>query len=332
MRKAIPSAHDVARLAGVSQAAVSRAFNPGASISDATRAKVLKAATELGYRPNLLARSLITGKSGIVGVVIGNPRNTFYLEALDALSARLSQAGLHLLVFTARTEASSDGLVDALLRFRVDSLLLMSASLSSELAEQCRAKGIPVVYFNRRERMGKGFPSVTGANYLGAGRIAGHLFEQGYRRLAVMTGSDQSSTSLERETGFVARVVSSGLPMPEKVIGGFGRGAVPAARQLLSLTPRPDAIFCTNDMMAMATVETARFEFGLEVGPEIGIAGFDDIEGASWLSFNLTTYSLPVEAMIEKATEIILNPGDFTEETHFAVEGELIVRASTRRN
>ena len=327
----LPSAYDVARLAGVSQAAVSRAFTPGAKIADATRSLVLKAARELGYHPNLLARSLITGRSGIIGVVIGNPRNTFYLEALDALSIRLGRAGLNLLVFTARAEDSCDALVKALLSFRVDSLLLMSASLSADLADQCLDKGISVIFFNRRPDPGKAFPSVTSANFLGAGRIAEHLLEQGYRKLAVIVGSEHSSTSREREIGFIAKVVSSGLPIPEKMAGGFGVGAEPAAQALLSRPDRPDAIFCTSDYMAMTAIETARYRFGLTIGRDVGIAGFDDTEGASWPSFDLTTYSQPVEAMMDKVTEIILDPDDHDQNSHFAIEGELIVRSSTKR-
>ena len=331
-RLPLPSAHDVARVAGVSQAAVSRAFNPGTSISETTRAKVLKAANELGYRPNLLARSLITGRSGIIGVVIGNPRNPFFLDALDALSERLSQAGLHLLVFTARADTNSDRLVAALLKFRVDLLLLMSATLSSELAEQCKAEGIPVIFFNRRARMIEGFASVTGANHFGAGRVAEHLVAQGYRKLAFIAGVENSSTSQEREAGFVSKIVSLGLPMPEKAFGNYDRpGGFAAARHLLALKPRPDAIFCANDMMALATIEIARHEFGLKIGRELGVAGFDDIEGACWPSFSLTTYSQPIEAMIEKVTEIILNPTGFLDAPHIVVEGELKIWESTLR-
>lgn len=331
-RLPLPSAHDVARRAGVSQAAVSRAFNSGTSISETTRAKVLKAAQELGYRPNLLAKSLITGRSGIIGVVIGNPRNPFFLDALDALSKSLSQAGLHLLVFTASADADSDRLVGDLLKFRVDALLLMSASLSSELAQQCQAEGIPVIFFNRRARTTQGCASVTGANYLGASTVAEHLIAQGYRKLAVMTGSADSSSSQEREAGFVAKTIASGLPTPRKAVGSYERpGAAVAARSLLSLKPRPDAIFCANDMMALATIEIARYEFGLEIGRELGVAGFDDIEGASWLSFNLTTYSQPIEAMIEKVMEIIIGPSGSLDGPHIVVEGELKIRDSTRR-
>jgi DNA-binding LacI/PurR family transcriptional regulator len=330
-RLALPSAHDVARLAGVSQAAVSRAYTPGASIAELTRTKIFEAAKQLGYRPNLHARSLITGKSGIVGVVMGNPRNTFYLEALDALSIGLAKQGLHLLVFTARGERNTDQLVDSLLQFRVDSLLLMSASLSSELSEQCRANGIPVIYFNRTPEPGHRFPSVTSANHVGAARVAQHLFDQGYRRLAMISGDDRSATTLERHQAFLTKVSELGLPRPIVELGGFGLRAAPAARKLLSSDARPDAIFCTNDMMAMSTIEIARFEFGLEPGRDVGVAGFDNIEGASWLSFDLTTYSQPVAPLIDKTIEVIANPRDFPDDAHFAIEGELVVRASTQR-
>jgi DNA-binding LacI/PurR family transcriptional regulator len=242
-----PSAHDVARLAGVSQAAVSRAFTPGASISVKTREKVLNAAEQLDYHPNHLAKSLITGKSGIVGVVIGNPRNTFHLEALDELSSRLLHAGRHLQVFTARTEGSSDSLVEALLRFRVDTLLLMSANLSPQLIARCQAINVPVIFFNRRPTPSKGVFGVTGANQQGSAEVAKHLLAQGYHRPAIITASENSTTSKEREAGFVQQIVAGGLPRPVKAVGSHGSGAIPAARKLLSLDPQPDAIFCTSD-------------------------------------------------------------------------------------
>ena len=327
----MPSAHEVARLAGVSQAAVSRAFTPGASIAEATRVKVLDAAKELGYYPNLLARSLTTGDTGIIGVIIGNPRNTFNLAALHALSERVSRADRHLLVFTSHPDMDPDHLLEALLRFRVASLLVMAPSMPGDLAYRCQEKGICVAFFNHRAGMGATFPSVTGANYDGAGVIAEHMLAQGYRRLAVITGDENSSSVREREVGFVARVVSLGLPIPAKVIGGFGRNTMPAARELLSMSPRPDAIFCTHDILAMATIDTARYEFGLEIGREIGIAGFNNIAGAAQMTYNLTTYSQPVDEMIERVTEIILNPQDFPDDCHVIVEGELIARASTQR-
>jgi DNA-binding LacI/PurR family transcriptional regulator len=295
------------------------------------RQKVLQAAGELGYHPNHLARSLITGKSGIVGVVIGNPRNTFHLEALDELSGHLHGLGRHLQVFTAQSEGNSDELVEALLRFRVDTLLLMSVNISPALIARCQAIGVPVIFFNRRPPVGAGIFGVTGANFQGATTVAQHLLDQGYRRPAIITASENSSTSKEREAGFVEGIIAAGLDRPATERGSHGRGAIPAARKLLSLDPRPDAIFCTSDYMAMAALETARFEFGLEIGPQIGIAGFDDTEGASWRSFSITTYSQPVGPMIEQVTKIILDASAFESTPVVVIPGQLKVRDSTIR-
>ena len=329
-----PSAHDVARVAGVSQAAVSRAFTPGASIAKDTQDKVFRAAKSLGYRPNLIARSLIKGKSGIVGVVIGNPRrNSVFMSALDALSTRLSRAGKHILVFTADGSAHVDVHVEDLLKYRVDALLLVATSLSPKLAEQCRDEGIPVISIGRRLPRTKQVASVTGNSRDGAGQVAEHLVQQGYRRIALMAGSADSPTNRERETGFTAYLASHGLPAPEREVGHCDReGAFQAARNLLSLGRRPDAIFCTNDDMALATIEIARYEFGLEIGREIGIAGFDDIQEAAWPTFDLTTYSLPMDTMIEKAADILVGTPQLKDPVHAVVDGILKPRRSTHRS
>jgi DNA-binding LacI/PurR family transcriptional regulator len=330
-RTSAPSAHDVARVARVSQAAVSRAFTPGASISDITRAKVHRAAKTLGYRPNLLARSLIKGESGIVGVIIGNPRNPLFMTALDTLSAHLSRAGKHILVFTADGNSTADVQVEDLLKFRVDAVVLMAASLSSSLAEQCCDQGIPVICFNRPPRKTRGFASVAGNNREGGQLIAEHLLQQGYRRLAFMGGFAKSSTGRERESGFNAHLAAQGLLAPQREIGhGQRDGALQATRSLLTRKPRPDAIFCANDFMALAAIEVARYDFGLEVGREIGIAGFDNIEQASWPSFELTTYSLPLEAMIENVAARLLGK-TVTADTHSIIDGQLMIRRSTQR-
>jgi DNA-binding LacI/PurR family transcriptional regulator len=319
-------------VAGVSQAAVSRAFTPGASISKATQDKVVGAAKTLGYRPNLLARSLIMGQSGIVGVVLGDTRNPYFISALDALSARFSKARKQMLVFTAVGAAYADLHVEDLLRYRVDALLLMATALSSKLAEQCRDVGVPVVYFARRPQRTNGFVSVTGNNKEGARQIAAHLLQQGYRRPAFMAGLPESSTSRERETAFTAYLTSEGVPKPEVEVGNYNReGATLAMRRLLMRDPRPDSIFCANDYMAMAALEVARYEFGLKIGSEIGIAGFGDTAGASWRSFDLTTYSQPVEEMIEAVTDILLSVPVRTKPAHTVVDGVLVPRGSTRR-
>lgn len=331
-RPARPSAHAVAQLAGVSQAAVSRAFTPGASIAEATRERVLRAAEQLGYRPNLLARSLIKGESGIVGLVIGNVLDPLSAKAFDVLSARLAREGKHILVFTADEGEDADRQVEDLLRYRVDALLLMASNLSPALAERCHREGIPVVFFNRQFGKVRKFSSVFGDSAEGARQLAGHLVGQGYRHIAVMTGHAGSSTSFDRERGFIEALTAQGRSPAACEPGYCSReGAIAAARALLARKRRPDAIFCVNDTMALATIEVARFEYGLSIGPELGVAGFDDVDQAAWPSFDLTTYSYPVEAMVELALQNLLAKPDGRRSRHCAIAGELKQRGSTRR-
>jgi DNA-binding LacI/PurR family transcriptional regulator len=332
-RISLPSAHDVARLAGVSQAAVSRAFTAGASIAKDTQEKVLRAANSIGYRPNLHARSLIKGESEIIGTVVGSPRNAIFMAALSALSKGLLRAGKHLLVSTAEGYPIADAHIKELLNYRVDGLLLTDISMSPKLAEQCRREGIPVVSFLRGFRKGNGVATVTTNDREGAQQIARHLLHQGYRRLGFIAGDPESPVSRERESAFTAYLTTHGMRAPKREIGYFRRsGATQAARNVLSSKPRPDAIFCANDYMAFAAIEVARYEFGLEIGRDIGIAGFDDIREASWASFDLTTYSVPIEAMVEKALSILLTKSSLEDSLRTIVDGEFKPRGSTRRS
>ena len=133
---------EVAKLAGVSQSAVSRVFTPGASVSKKTHEKVRSAALKLGYRPNILARSLITGKSRIIGLVVSHLDNYFYPEALELLSNALQKKGYHVLVFMAsKASGNIDDVLDEILDYQVDAIILASVAMSSNLANRCVAAG-----------------------------------------------------------------------------------------------------------------------------------------------------------------------------------------------
>ena len=327
-----PSAHDVARLAGVSQAAVSRAFTPGASIAEATREKVFSAAESLGYRPNLLARSLIKGKSDIVGIVIGSSLNAFFAAALDELSQRLSKEGKHILMFTAKEGVNADAQVEDLLKYRVDALLMMAAGMSSAMAIRCTSEKVPVIFFNRQPRKSENFTTVVGNNREGAKQIAEHLLQQGYKKIALIRGREESLTSRDREAGFTSHLAKKNVTLHDAEIGHFHReGAIEATRKLLNSKRRPDAIFCTNDYMAFAAIEVARYEFGLTIGKDLGIVGFDDVEQSSWPSFELTTFTCPIGDMIERALKILLADEDYLAPKLTILDGVLKPRSSTIR-
>ena len=323
-----PTAHDVARLAGVSQSAVSRAFTPGASISRPMREKIVAAANQLGYRPNILARSLIKGTSKVVGVVVGQFENPFFTHALDRFSEAFAKRGLRILLFRAETNATVDEQVAELLSYQVSAVILMAVNLSSKLAAECVRQNIPVVMFNRTTKEEHAAFAVTGDNAGGAAAIARHFVETGRRRAAFIAGYDDSSTSRQREAAFLAALADAGMAEPRRVVGHYSRqGAIEATRALFA-TPadRPDALFCANDLMAIAAIETLRAEFGIEPGKQCAVAGFDDIPMAAWPSFSLTTYSQPIDLMVSRAVGFIA--GESEDERAVVVPGKLIVRNS----
>ncbi|MBO1075886.1 LacI family DNA-binding transcriptional regulator [Roseomonas marmotae] len=326
------TAHDVARLAGVSQSAVSRAFTPGASIAPDTARKVAEAAARLGYRPNLIARSLITRRSSIIGVAAAYLENPFYPAMLEALSTALEGAGYRVLLFTARPGESSDPILEEVLRYRLDALVMASASLSSRFALECRQAGIPVVLLNRRTEDGA-TSSVTGDNHGGAALIARFLAAGGHRRPAFIAGLENASTSREREAGFREALAALGLPPPLRAVGHYDFAeAARAARELLSAPERPDALFCANDHMAFAALGVARREFGLEPGREVSIIGFDDAGPASWPVVDLTTYAQPIQPMAARVLSILSHhlADPAAPAVGAVMPGELVLRGSAR--
>ena len=327
-----PTAHDVARLAGLSQSAVSRAFTPGASISEVARLKVQQAAQTLGYRPNLIARSLITERSGTIGIAIGYMENQFYPAILDALAEAFGRAGYRLLLFTQGPRDDTDPMLEEVLRYRVDAVLVASIRLTSRFADECARSNVPVVLINRRTDT-EVASSITGDNLDGGRRVAAFLAAGGHKRFTFMAGLEDSSTSREREDGFRFGLKQCGCPSPSRVVGHYDADAARAAASTLFAARKPpDAIFCANDHMAFATIETARVEFGLEVGRDVSVVGFDDVPLAAWPSFQLTTYSQPIQPMVRRVVEITLGhlePGG-TEPVRETVPGELVIRRSAR--
>jgi DNA-binding LacI/PurR family transcriptional regulator len=204
MKANVTSQH-VARLAQVSQSAVSRTYTLGASVSNDTRARVMDAARQLGYRPNAIARSLITKRSRIIGVVMSQLDNQFYPLVLEKLSQRLRRDGYHVLLFiTAHDEP--DGVLAEILQYQVDGIIMASTVLSSALARDCARAGSPVVLFNR---MTKRVPNedhptsaVTSDNEAGGRMAARHLYAGGHQRIAYIAGLEESSTNQDRERGF----------------------------------------------------------------------------------------------------------------------------------
>ena len=326
------TARDVARLAGVSQSAVSRAFTPGTSVAPQTRERIEQAAAELGYRPNRLARSLITSRSNLIGVVVPGLDNPFYAAVVEQLGLAFEPLGYRLLLFSLHDRDRSDPVLAEVLSYRVGALVLVSAQLSSRLAVECRAIDLPVVQLNRRVDDGD-IPSVTSDNRQGAEAIAAFLLAGGHRRIGFIAGDPSSSTSRDREAAFVEALARQGMSCMARETGHFTfDGGARAARRMLGAHPGVEAIFCANDMMALAALGVAGSEFGRRPGSDLSIVGYDDIAPAGWPSFGLTTYIQPVVKMVQQAAEILCRQLDDpdAEVADCVVKGRLIVRDSAR--
>ena len=327
------TAQDVARLAGVSQSAVSRVFTPGASVSPQTVRKVRSAADQLGYRPNVLARSLITGRSRIIGLVVAYLENYFYPEALEKLSNALQAKGYHVLVFMASQKAGNiDGVLDEILDYQVDGIVMASVAMSSDLAARCRSAGVPVVLFNRSQDDER-LSAVTSDNLAGGRRIAELLAAGGHRRIGHVAGWEGASTTRDRERGFRDGLAEAGLALAAREVGNYNlEDARQAARRMFDRPDRPDAVFVANDHMAFAVMDVLRFELGLSVPGDVSVVGYDDVPPAAWPAYDLTTVRQRANAMVAETVAILLdnieNPA--APPRRVAIPGPLVVRRSAR--
>ena len=324
---------EVAKLAGVSQSAVSRVFTPGASASNKTNQKVRSAALELGYRPNILARSLITGKSRIIGLVVSHLDNYFYPEALELLSNALQKKGYHVLVFMAsKTSGNIDDVVDEILDYQVDAIILASIAMSSNLTNRCVAAGVPVMLFNRGQDDDR-FSTVTSDNFLGGQKVARFLIAGGHKRIGYIAGWEGASTQRDREAGFTEELTQHGRSLYAREVGNFVQDeARQAARKMFSKKEIPDAVFVASDDMAFAVMDVIRFELGLKIPEQVSVVGYDDVPVSSWPAYDLTTVRQPANRMVAETVSIILecieNPE--TKPLRIEIDGPLILRGSAK--
>lgn len=327
------TAHDVAKLAGVSQSAVSRVFTPGASASPKTVEKVRAAAAELGYRPNALARSLITGKSRIIGLVVAYLNNQFYPEALEKLSKSLQAKGYHVLMFMEYNNAADlEKVLNEILDYQVDGIVAASVALSSDFASRCQQAGVPVVLFNRYQEDAR-LSTVTSDNYAGGRKIAEFLVAGEHERIGYIAGWDGASTQRDREKGFVERLAELGHSVAIRTVGLFDEEkARNAARQMFDRPDRPDAVFVANDHMAFLAMDVIRYEFGLRIPQDVSVVGYDDVPLASWPAYDLTTVRQSSNRLVHETVTTLLdhikNPGAPSKRVE--IDGPLIIRGSAR--
>jgi DNA-binding LacI/PurR family transcriptional regulator len=299
------TSYDVARLAGVSQSAVSRCFKPGASISAKTRAKIEKVASELGYQPNAIARGLISGRSNIVAVIITDLTNLNYPEVLSQLNRKLAEENVHILLFTLTRESDVDKVLDQVWQYQVDGIIA-AAQFTPQQIVACDDRGIPLVFYNRVYPQSS-VSSVCCDHAEGERLLVDGLLRDGRKSFVMMSGPSDSAVSTARAKGAISRIKEASVEVIQ-VEGDYGyQKACSLIREIMNAKSyHPDAIVCANDNMAIGCIDTLRHEYGVQVPEQIAVVGFDGIGAASWLSYDLTTIVQPVERMVKAAVSMLL--------------------------
>lgn len=322
--KSFVSAQQVAQLAGVSRSAVSRTFTAGASVSPATRQRVLQAAETLGYHVNHLARGLIRDNSNIISLIVTDLNTPYQSAMIEALTRRLQAASKVAMVINS---SGDDSGVEAALRqtlhYRADATIMLSGQPAGSLIETCINNGQHVILINRDDAVPG--PETIHVNNRSAARQAfDMLMRAGCRKMAVIASAVGSPSLASREKAFVEAGEEAGVEVSVTRLGptAYASGAE-AARQVLSRSERPDGVFCVTDLLACGLLDAARNEFGLAVPEELCVVGFDDIEQAGWSSYELTTFRQPIEQVADHIVDLVSNhtPGDAVREpAHFQVK------------
>jgi len=324
----------VARLAGVSQSAVSRAFSGGKRVSEETSRKIFEAAERLGYSPNFLPRILLKHRSHLVAVVISGASNPFYAVALEEFTKALQKTGNQVLLVHVDSGHSLDGVMPKLASYRVDAFVSALPVLSAEAAAAFARIKIPAISFNT-PISNQWVASVCADSAGGAGAVAELFMARGARSFAFIAGSEGSYASNERLRGYRNRLGKFGFIRVETATGDFHYdGGFRAILELQRRGPMPEAIFCANDLMAIGAVDALTRSLGLRVPQDVLVAGFDDVPEASWGAHDLTTVVQDVPAMVAEAMSILqsmISSSGSAGGILRVVPGRLIERSTTLR-
>ena len=304
--------HDVAARAGVSQATVSLVLggNPRARVAAGTRERVLKAAEELGYRPNILARGLVRGRSYALGVIVRDLASPFFVEVVRGIERVAAEAGYAVLLCDAR-ETSAVRHLEALRGRLIDGVILDPVGVDALPPDELSELNVVVV-----DRPSGRWPGVA-SDALAAGRLAAeHLLSLGHREAAFLGPATEVHAFRMRERGFAQGLREAGVTLPSgwlrrapaTVAGGEG-----AMRALLARPPRPGAVFCANDLMALGALKGCAAA-GVEVPRQVSVMGCDDIEMARVVTPELTTIAVPAREMGARAARLLLRQIEKKEE------------------
>ena len=322
---------DVAREAEVSIATVSRVINGLGNVTDVTRARILGVAARLRYVPDSAARSLITGRTHTIGVLLPDLHGEFFSEIIRGIDQAARSRNLHLLLTGTHDSAAEAALAIRSLRGRVDGLLIMSPHADSAFLSANLDPDTPTVMMNTRVSR-RTHSAIVVDNRGSAHSMVRHLASVGHRRIAFVTGPEDNFDAAERLLGY-REALRELVPGARELLlpGDFSeQSGYRAGQSLVGRDGLPDAVFAANDSMAIGCL-CALKEAGISVPADVALAGFDDIPISRFMSPPLTTVHVPIaglgaRALERLAADIATPGGKHSTET---LAAELVVRASS---
>jgi DNA-binding LacI/PurR family transcriptional regulator len=325
-RRSAPTLEEVARLADVSTATVSRVVNRSPQVRPETRKAVEKAIKRLGYVPNRAARSLVTRRTDTIALVVSESESRvfsdpFFLSIVQGISTALADTELQLLLLLARGEREHEKVEHYIRQGHVDGVFLISLHGEDPLPRALTGAGIPTV-LNGRPRPGEHLPYVDADNRGGARAATAHLLASGRDRVATITGPLDMMVGVDRFDGYVDALRDAGKRLRKGLVehGDFSKeSGVRAMKALLRRRLELDAVFVANDLMAIGALEALR-TLGRRVPDDVAVIGFDDVADAASTSPPLTTVRQPLEEMTRAMADLLLRRIDDPE-----VEGEFVV-------
>ena len=329
---------DIARLAGVSVTTVSRALNNAPEINPQTREQVLQVCREQGYRTNFLARSLVSSRTHVLGVILPDLSGPFHASLALHLERYAQERGYQVMLCCGREEKKKiDALFDFLVSHRVDGILLVSASIAAQELLRRHARGTPSVLLGDVSPVAslQRINAVSTDNYVGGAMAAGYLRRLGHRQVLYLGPRQDSVTHALRHQGFLAVAGQRGIEVETVYNPGTVSSAANGyrlARQVLSRPFPYTAVFAPSDAMALGVLQAAD-ELGLEIPGRISLLGYDDIEYASLPKIRLSTLAQPTAALARSAVHLLLDliedraAGEFT---HKLITPHLVERSTCR--
>jgi DNA-binding LacI/PurR family transcriptional regulator len=322
----------VAQKAGVSTSTVSRVLNNLEIVKTSTRSRVLKAAEELNYHPNLHARSLARGKSRILGIIVSNMENPFFLDIYRTLESDAHAQGFEVVV--ANTDYRSEQLlasVQLMIGLRVAGLAVIVSEMEEHLIQTVAGSRIPAAFYDVGTPQ-KNITNIRVDYRKGIKKTVSYLSALGHRRMAFVGHHSTLGPISERRKTFLESVHRCSPSAEAKIFAGPDGldGGRQAARELLESGFRPTAILCVNDFMAVGVMRELREE-GLQIPRDVSVTGFDNIKLAEFCSPPLTTVHIPREQIGHIIFENVLGDGRAEHDTgrEIVIDPELVVRDST---